>query len=112
MSSLQAELDGRSSNVGNNVLKTKGYQLEHNFGHGKQHLSALVLTLNLLAFLFHTVLQLLDNTYQQLRLRLGSRKSFFDDLRALTKYLLFDSWQHLLTFMLSESAPTLPANTS
>jgi len=39
-------------------------------------------------------------------------KVFFDDLRALTKYLLFDSWQHLLTFMLCESAPLTPANTS
>lgn len=99
-------------NEGNNVLKTKGYHLEHNFGHGKQHLSALLLTLNLLAFLFHTVLQLLDQTYQQLRQQLGSRKSFFEDLRALTKYLLFDSWQHLLTFMLSESTSIQHANTS
>jgi hypothetical protein len=39
-------------NENNNVLKTKGYHLEHNFGHGKQHLSALLLTLNLLAFCF------------------------------------------------------------
>ena len=99
-------------NENNNVLKTKGYHLEHNFGHGKQHLSAMLLTLNLLAFLFHTVLQLLDKNYQLIRQRLGTRKVFFDDLRALTKYLLFDSWQHLLTFMLCESAPLTPANTS
>src|SRR5271168_4992317 len=33
-----------------NVLKTKGYNLEHNFGHGKKHLSAVLATLNLLAF--------------------------------------------------------------
>jgi hypothetical protein len=26
-------------NENNNVLKTKGYHLEHNFGHGQQHLS-------------------------------------------------------------------------
>jgi hypothetical protein len=37
------------------VLKTKGYHLEHNFGHGKKNLSALLMTFNLLAFLFHTV---------------------------------------------------------
>jgi hypothetical protein len=39
-------------------LKTKGYHLEHNFGHGQEHLAACLLTLNLLAFLFHTVLHL------------------------------------------------------
>ena len=39
-------------NENNNVLKTKGYHLEHNFGHGKQSLAAFMLSLNLLAFLF------------------------------------------------------------
>ncbi len=29
-------------NENNNTLKTKGYHLEHNFGHGKQHLSSLL----------------------------------------------------------------------
>jgi hypothetical protein len=38
-----------------NTLKTEGYNLEHNFGHGKKHLSAVLATLNLLAFAFHTV---------------------------------------------------------
>ena len=34
--------------------------LEHNFGHGQQYLSAFMLSLNLLAFLFHTVLEWSD----------------------------------------------------
>jgi hypothetical protein len=34
-------------NENNNVLKTKGYHLEHNFGHGQQDLSAFMLSLNL-----------------------------------------------------------------
>ena len=38
-----------------NVLKTGGYHLEHNYGRGKKNLSALLVTLNLLAFAFHTV---------------------------------------------------------
>lgn len=32
-------------NENNNVLKTKGYHLEHNFGHGQQHLAAVLVTL-------------------------------------------------------------------
>lgn len=43
-------------NENNNTLKTKGYHLEHNFGHGKNHLSEALATLNILAFLFHTLL--------------------------------------------------------
>ena len=50
-------------NENNNTLKTKGYHLEHNFGHGKQHLSALLAAMNILAFLFHTVLGLTDEHY-------------------------------------------------
>ncbi|KPQ31473.1 MAG: hypothetical protein HLUCCA11_23705, partial [Phormidesmis priestleyi Ana] len=88
-----------------NVLKTKGYHLEHNFGHGKQHLATLLLTLNLLAFLFHTVLGLADERYQAIRHIRGTRQGFFQDILALTKYLYFDSWNALLAFMLAPTPP-------
>jgi hypothetical protein len=43
-----------------NVLKTKGYTLEHNFGHGhgKRHLATVFAILNLLAFACRTVCEL------------------------------------------------------
>jgi hypothetical protein len=89
-----------------NTLKNQGYYFEHNFGHGKHHLSATLLTLNVLAFLFHTVLQLVDERYQAMRKKRGTRKGFFQDICSLTKYLLFDSWQGLIDFMLyGESLP-------
>ena len=53
----------KTENENHNVLKTKGYHLEHNFGHGQEHLASCLLTLNLLAFLFHTVLHLTDLAY-------------------------------------------------
>ena len=76
----------KSENENNNVLKTKGYHLEHNFGHGKPYLSATMLSLNLLAFLFHTVLAWSDEKYALLRHVLARRQTFFEDLRALTRY--------------------------
>ena len=95
--------DGRTrwkiENENNNVLKTKGYHLEHNFGHGIQHLSSLLLTLNLLAFLFHTVLDLVDEKYQRLRKALRTRQTFFQDLETLLRYFLFENWDALLSFM-------------
>jgi hypothetical protein len=87
-------------NENNNVLKNHGYHLEHNFGHGKQHLSNVLFTLNLLAFLTHTLQELTAKPYQMLRSALKSRHTFFNDLRALTRYHCFDSWQHLWRFML------------
>ena len=102
----------KTENENHNVLKTKGYHLEHNFGHGQQHLAACLLTLNLLAFLFHTVLQLVDISYQQIRQQRGTRKGFFQDILSLTKYLLFESWQHLIDFMLADSDPVMTPNSS
>ena len=87
-------------NENNNVLKTKGYHLEHNFGHGKQYLSAFMLSLNLLAFLFHTVLEWSDNKYALLRRVIARRQSFFQDIRALMRYMVFDHWDHLMDFMI------------
>ena len=87
-------------NENNNILKTKGYHLEHNFGHGKKYLSSLLASFNILAFLFHTILGIVDNKYQEIRQALPTRQTFFDDVRALTRYMFFSSWDHLLDFMI------------
>lgn len=102
----------KTENENHNVLKTKGYHLEHNFGHGRQHLAQILLTLNLLAFLFHTVLLWVDKPYQQMRQKRGTRRGFFQDISSLTKYLLFDSWQHLIEFMLADSPMSPITNSS
>jgi hypothetical protein len=53
----------------------------------KQPLSSFLATLNILSLLFHTLLELLDQKYKLLRAHLPTRKTFFDDLRALTRYM-------------------------
>jgi len=97
-------------NENNNTLKTQGYHFAHNFGHGKQHLAGLLASLIILAFLVHTVLQWFDQCYRLLREELPSRKTFFNDLRALTRYVCFDSWQHLMEFMLEGLDIPIPQN--
>jgi hypothetical protein len=87
-------------NENKNVLKTKGYHLEHNFGHGKQYLAAFLLSLNFLAFLFHTVLEWSDDKYALLRQVLARRQTFFHDIQALMRYMVFDNWEHLMDFMI------------
>lgn len=95
-------------NEHNNVLKTKGYHLEHNFGHGRHHLANFLITLNLLAFLFHTLFDLFDDQYRHIRQELGTRQTFFNDIRALTRYFIFDSWQALLDFMFDRLEIAIP----
>jgi len=87
-------------NENNNTLKTKGYHFEHNFGHGQKYLSCTLLSLNLLAFLSHTMLELLDKRVALLRASLPRRDTFYQHLAALTQYWQFESWRHLVAFML------------
>ena len=78
----------------------------------KQHLSLLLTTLNILSLLFHTRLELLDEKEWQIWARLPTRKTFFDDLRALTRYLCFDCWVSWLNLTLEGLELDLPPNTS
>jgi hypothetical protein len=89
-------------NEGFNVLKNQGYAFEHNFGHGNQHLSAVLLTMLFLAFLFHSVLHLTCTAYQAIRQALGARREFFNHVRTLTCYLYFPNWDELMAFMVQK----------
>jgi hypothetical protein len=81
-------------------LKTQGYPLAHHVGHGKRYLAAFLLSLNVLAFLFHTVLQWCDAKYALRRQVLVRRQTFFEDRRALTRSMVFESWHYLMDFMI------------
>ena len=97
-------------NENNNTLKTRGYHFEHNYGHGRSHLASLLASLIILAFLTHTVLEWMDDKYRLLRGRLSSRKRLFNDIRTLTSYLCFSTWEALMDFMLQsfEPVPSAP----
>jgi len=55
--------------------------------------------MNPLAFLFHTVLDPMDSSYQRMR-QVLPRQRFFNDPRALTCYLCFDPWEALMALMI------------
>jgi len=87
-------------NENNNVLKNRGYHMEHNFGHGRKHLASLLATMNLLAFGLHTLLELADESCRLIRAEAGPRQTFYQHLQALTTYLHFESWERLMDFMM------------
>ena len=88
-----------------NTLKTKGYNLEHNFGHGKEHLPALLATMNLIAFAMHTVADLVDAAWKAARAAVGTRKRFFEELRVITTYLVFPTWALLVETLIAGKPP-------
>jgi hypothetical protein len=79
-----------------NVLKTKGYNLEHNFGHGKKTLASVLVTLNLLAFAFHAAAGLTVLAWRTARAKRGAGYAFFEHLRTITAYIVFPDWTALL----------------
>jgi hypothetical protein len=91
-----------------NTQKNHGYHLEHNFGHGEKNLSAVFYYLNLLAFLFHIILERADRLYQQLRGKGLRREEVWNNIRTLVDYAVWTSWTNLMEFMLSEEAPLPP----
>lgn len=86
-------------NEHNNVLKNHGYNLKHNFGHGKTSASEMFCLLNLLAFQMHTILDICDEDYQKARLCAGRRTEFFNELRFVMRFKLFESWQQFIVFV-------------
>ena len=83
-----------------NTLKNQGYCLEHNYGHGKRHLSFNFLLLTLFAFYCHQIAELTDGLYKAVRQKLGSKRHLWETVRTCIKFLIFDSMEKLFEFVL------------
>ena len=91
-----------------NVLKQHGYHLEHNFGHGKDTLAAVLVVLNLLAFGLHAACELAEDLWRQARERLGTRRRLFEHLRTVTEYQVFPSWTALMDLLATGGTAAQP----
>ena len=88
-----------------NVMKNHGYELEHNFGHGEKFLAMTLAAFNLLAFAWHTVLDLVEPPWQAAREAGAKRTTFFGDLLTLTTYIVFPSWHVFLEAIATSKIP-------
>ena len=88
-----------------NVLKSNGYHLEHNFGHGKQNLAMMFAAMNLLAFAIHTVCDCLEQIWIAARAAKRARKRFFEHIRTITAYLVFPDWPSLMQTLIDAKPP-------
>ena len=89
-----------------NTLKNQGYNFEHNYGHGNNHLCSVMTMLMLLAFLIDQVQQLCCKVYQGARKKAGALYSLFEKVRVLFEYAAWDSWEKLYsTIMCPEANP-------
>lgn len=80
-----------------NTLKNQGYNLEHNYGHGQQHLATVLALLMMLAFLVDQAQQLCCPLFQAAWKKRGSKRSLWETLGSYFQVFLFASMAELLT---------------
>lgn len=88
-----------------NVHKNQGYELEHNYGHGKQTLSMVFYLLNLLAFIAHMILERGDRLYQRC-VATTSRRELWHTLRTAMRMILVSAWSEFLLIYLDHAGPS------
>jgi hypothetical protein len=84
-----------------NTLKNQGYHFEHNFGHGKEHLSVVFALLMMLAFLVDQVQQLCSPLFCAVWHKFGTKKLMWDRMRCLFTDFVFDSMRELFETLLA-----------
>lgn len=85
-----------------NTLKNLGYNFEHNYGHGKKHLSTVLCLLMLLAFLIDQAQGIACNLFQAVKKRSGSCRGTWEKMRVLFQCLQIPSWEWFYQFMTSK----------
>ena len=78
------------------MLKCGGYNLEHNFGHGKKTLASVLVVLNLPAFAAHTAARLACQAWAEAMAARKANDRFFEHLRTITAYVVFHDREQLL----------------
>jgi len=79
-----------------NTLKNQGYNLEHNYGLGKQHLSAVFAHLMMLAFLVDQVQQLCCPLFQAALAKCKTKRALWERIRSLFKEFVAPSMEMIL----------------
>lgn len=76
-----------------NTLKNLGYNFEHNYGHGKKHLSTVFCMLMMLAFLIDQVQEVCCSLFQMCKKKAGTYRNLWESMRTLFKYVRLISWE-------------------
>lgn len=87
-----------------NTLKNQGYHYEHNYGHGKENLSTVLMLLMFLAFLVDQVQQACCPLFQAVLEKLKTRRKLWDHLRSHVRHFRFHSFYALWSAVLTGSA--------
>ena len=82
-----------------NTLKNLGYNLEHNYGHGKKFLSTILCLLMLLAFFVDQIQGMACSLFRTIKKQAGSFQNLWNKLKTLFEFVEWASWEALYQFM-------------
>lgn len=91
-----------------NTLKNQGYHLEHNYGHGEQHLSVALMMIMMLVFLVDQVQQLCCPVFQAAWKKLGTKRHLWEKIRTYFVAFKFVSMAELLAALVRGIVPQSP----
>lgn len=92
-----------------NTLKNQGYNLGHNYGLGKKHLSAVFTQLMMLAFLVDQVQQLACPLFQMAREKRGSKARLWEAIRGILLCFEVSSMESILRAIVMGVRGKMPA---
>ena len=95
-----------------NTLKNQGYHCEHNFGHGNQHLSTVLMHLMMLAFLIDQIQQRTCRLFQSAVKAADGKTRFWRLLRSFFDICLIPDWETLYRALIRQPAIPLVCDTS
>ncbi len=95
-----------------NTLKNQGYHFEHNFGHGNQHLTTVLMHLMMLAFLIDQIQQRCCRLFQMAVKAADGKSRFWRHLRSYFDTFLIPDWETLYRSIIHPPAIPLVCDTS
>lgn len=111
---LQIARAGRSrwkiENETFNTLKNLGYNFDHSYGHGKQHLSTIFCLLMMLAFLVDQIQEACCTAFQGCRKRRGTYRALWEEMRSFFRMVILGNWENFYSLIMRET--TLIIDTS
>jgi len=90
-----------------NTLKNQGYHFEHNYGHGKQHLSTVFAMLMMLAFLIDQTQECCCPLFQNAKDTFRTKSYLWHKMQALfLSYFIMD-WESFYLSIINEHEPSI-----
>lgn len=95
-----------------NTLKNLGYNFEHNYGHGSQHLTTVFAMLMMLAFLIDQVQECYCNLFQQAKNKFRTKSYLWLKMQSLFLSYFINDWESFYLAIIHKHKPsTLEADT-